>query len=203
MCSRGCSQLPGLGLPRPAGLPDPPVLGLQITTTFPKDPVYTFSISQNPFPIENRDVLGETQVRGNPARRVSCLPRAYGNPRRALKSPLRGSDTFLHGSAGSWLRQWGRGCSSWSCQHRGGLSWFEAAAAAPCSEEPSGFSPKSRREGGLCRWGRAGECGCSVAALILVPEDILGSTAENEERRGRKGLLCPHPPPLCRDWDLS
>lgn len=37
----------------------------QITTTFPKDPVYTFSISQNPFPIENRDVLGETQVRGD------------------------------------------------------------------------------------------------------------------------------------------
>uniref|UniRef100_A0A2K6D7Q0 NPL4 homolog, ubiquitin recognition factor n=1 Tax=Macaca nemestrina TaxID=9545 RepID=A0A2K6D7Q0_MACNE len=34
---------------------------IDITTTFPKDPVYTFSISQNPFPIENRDVLGETQ----------------------------------------------------------------------------------------------------------------------------------------------
>ncbi|XP_069511243.1 nuclear protein localization protein 4 homolog [Ambystoma mexicanum] len=34
---------------------------IDITTTFPKDPVYTFSISSNPFPIENRDVLGETQ----------------------------------------------------------------------------------------------------------------------------------------------
>ncbi|EHB08021.1 Nuclear protein localization protein 4-like protein [Heterocephalus glaber] len=34
---------------------------IDITTTFPKDPVYTFSISQNPFPIENWDVLGETQ----------------------------------------------------------------------------------------------------------------------------------------------
>uniref|UniRef100_H0XCQ9 Nuclear protein localization protein 4 homolog n=1 Tax=Otolemur garnettii TaxID=30611 RepID=H0XCQ9_OTOGA len=34
---------------------------IDITTTFPKDPVHTFSISQNPFPIENRDVLGETQ----------------------------------------------------------------------------------------------------------------------------------------------
>ncbi|EGW06242.1 Nuclear protein localization protein 4-like [Cricetulus griseus] len=34
---------------------------IDITTTFPKDPVFTFSISQNPFPIENRDVLGETQ----------------------------------------------------------------------------------------------------------------------------------------------
>ncbi|NWH73412.1 NPL4 protein, partial [Piaya cayana] len=34
---------------------------IDIPTTFPKDPVYTFSISQNPFPIENRDMLGETQ----------------------------------------------------------------------------------------------------------------------------------------------
>ncbi|XP_012590208.1 PREDICTED: nuclear protein localization protein 4 homolog [Condylura cristata] len=34
---------------------------IDITTTFPKDPVHTFSIPQNPFPIENRDVLGETQ----------------------------------------------------------------------------------------------------------------------------------------------
>ncbi|XP_032178014.1 nuclear protein localization protein 4 homolog isoform X2 [Mustela erminea] len=34
---------------------------IDITTTFPKDPVHTFSISQSPFPIENRDVLGETQ----------------------------------------------------------------------------------------------------------------------------------------------
>uniref|UniRef100_A0A8C6IT68 Nuclear protein localization protein 4 homolog n=1 Tax=Melopsittacus undulatus TaxID=13146 RepID=A0A8C6IT68_MELUD len=34
---------------------------IDITTTFPKDPVYTFPISQSPFPIENRDVLGETQ----------------------------------------------------------------------------------------------------------------------------------------------
>lgn len=35
---------------------------LQITTTFPKDPQYTFSSAQR-FPIENRDILGETQVR--------------------------------------------------------------------------------------------------------------------------------------------
>ncbi|XP_035864977.1 nuclear protein localization protein 4 homolog [Phyllostomus discolor] len=34
---------------------------IDITTTFPKDPVHTFSASQTPFPIENRDVLGETQ----------------------------------------------------------------------------------------------------------------------------------------------
>ncbi|XP_064423527.1 nuclear protein localization protein 4 homolog [Latimeria chalumnae] len=34
---------------------------IDITTTFPKDPVYTFAISPSPFPIENRDVLGETQ----------------------------------------------------------------------------------------------------------------------------------------------
>lgn len=34
----------------------------QITTTFPKDPQYTFSSAQR-FPIENRDILGETQVR--------------------------------------------------------------------------------------------------------------------------------------------
>lgn len=33
----------------------------QITTTFPKDPVFTFS-STFRFPIENRDALGETQV---------------------------------------------------------------------------------------------------------------------------------------------
>lgn len=39
----------------------PPPL-LQITTTFPKDPQYTFSSAQR-FPIENRDILGETQVR--------------------------------------------------------------------------------------------------------------------------------------------
>lgn len=43
-------------------------LCFQITTTFPKDPVYTFSISQSPFPIENRDVLGETQVRSGQMR---------------------------------------------------------------------------------------------------------------------------------------
>uniref|UniRef100_A0A3B3SG87 Nuclear protein localization protein 4 homolog n=1 Tax=Paramormyrops kingsleyae TaxID=1676925 RepID=A0A3B3SG87_9TELE len=35
---------------------------IDITTTFPKDPVYTFS-SVHRFPIENRDVLGETQVK--------------------------------------------------------------------------------------------------------------------------------------------
>lgn len=34
---------------------------LQITTTFPKDPQYTFCSTQR-FPIENRDILGETQV---------------------------------------------------------------------------------------------------------------------------------------------
>lgn len=34
---------------------------IDITATFPKDPVYTFSVSPNAFPIENRDVLGETQ----------------------------------------------------------------------------------------------------------------------------------------------
>lgn len=33
----------------------------QIPTTFPKDPVFTFS-SMLRFPIENRDALGETQV---------------------------------------------------------------------------------------------------------------------------------------------
>lgn len=33
----------------------------QITTTFPKDPVFTFSSTLR-FPIENRDALGETQV---------------------------------------------------------------------------------------------------------------------------------------------
>uniref|UniRef100_A0A8C9WI55 Nuclear protein localization protein 4 homolog n=1 Tax=Scleropages formosus TaxID=113540 RepID=A0A8C9WI55_SCLFO len=33
---------------------------IDIPTTFPKDPVYTFSSTQR-FPIENRDVLGETQ----------------------------------------------------------------------------------------------------------------------------------------------
>uniref|UniRef100_A0A672ZZX9 Nuclear protein localization protein 4 homolog n=1 Tax=Sphaeramia orbicularis TaxID=375764 RepID=A0A672ZZX9_9TELE len=33
---------------------------IDITTTFPKDPQYTFSSSQR-FPIENRDILGETQ----------------------------------------------------------------------------------------------------------------------------------------------
>ncbi|KAG7269090.1 hypothetical protein CRUP_004359 [Coryphaenoides rupestris] len=33
---------------------------IDITTTFPKDPQYTFSSTQR-FPIENRDVLGETQ----------------------------------------------------------------------------------------------------------------------------------------------
>lgn len=43
-------------------IPASPVSLPQITTTFPKDPVSTFSISQSPFPIENRDVLGETQV---------------------------------------------------------------------------------------------------------------------------------------------
>uniref|UniRef100_A0A8D2M5Q9 Nuclear protein localization protein 4 homolog n=1 Tax=Zonotrichia albicollis TaxID=44394 RepID=A0A8D2M5Q9_ZONAL len=56
---------------------------IDITTTFPKDPVYTFSISQNPFPIENRDVLGETQRdklghpgmlgKGNSSDSESCL----------------------------------------------------------------------------------------------------------------------------------
>lgn len=34
---------------------------IDITTTFPKDPVYTFSTSSNLFPIENRESLGETQ----------------------------------------------------------------------------------------------------------------------------------------------
>ncbi|XP_075072977.1 nuclear protein localization protein 4 homolog [Mixophyes fleayi] len=34
---------------------------IDITTTFPKDPVYTFSTSSNLFPIENRDDLDETQ----------------------------------------------------------------------------------------------------------------------------------------------
>lgn len=34
---------------------------IDITTTFPKDPVYTFSTSSNLFPIENRETLGETQ----------------------------------------------------------------------------------------------------------------------------------------------
>ncbi|KAM4663209.1 nuclear protein localization protein 4 homolog [Discoglossus pictus] len=34
---------------------------IDITTTFPKDPVYTFSTSSNLYPIENRDALGETQ----------------------------------------------------------------------------------------------------------------------------------------------
>lgn len=34
---------------------------LQITTTFPKDPQYTFCSTQR-FPIENRDILGEIQV---------------------------------------------------------------------------------------------------------------------------------------------
>uniref|UniRef100_A0A674MYC1 Nuclear protein localization protein 4 homolog n=1 Tax=Takifugu rubripes TaxID=31033 RepID=A0A674MYC1_TAKRU len=33
---------------------------IDITTTFPKDPQYTFSSAQR-FPIENRDILGETQ----------------------------------------------------------------------------------------------------------------------------------------------
>uniref|UniRef100_A0AAQ6A536 Nuclear protein localization protein 4 homolog n=1 Tax=Amphiprion ocellaris TaxID=80972 RepID=A0AAQ6A536_AMPOC len=33
---------------------------IDITTTFPKDPQYTFSSTQR-FPIENRDILGETQ----------------------------------------------------------------------------------------------------------------------------------------------
>ncbi len=33
----------------------------QITTTFPKDPVFTFSSTLR-FPFENRDALGETQV---------------------------------------------------------------------------------------------------------------------------------------------
>jgi len=33
----------------------------QITTTFPKDPQYTFCSTQR-FPIENREILGETQV---------------------------------------------------------------------------------------------------------------------------------------------
>ncbi|XP_044152368.1 nuclear protein localization protein 4 homolog [Bufo gargarizans] len=34
---------------------------IDVTTTFPKDPVYTFSTSSNLFPIENRESLGETQ----------------------------------------------------------------------------------------------------------------------------------------------
>uniref|UniRef100_A0A3Q4ARA7 Nuclear protein localization protein 4 homolog n=1 Tax=Mola mola TaxID=94237 RepID=A0A3Q4ARA7_MOLML len=34
---------------------------IDITTTFPKDPQYTFCSTQR-FPIENRDILGETQV---------------------------------------------------------------------------------------------------------------------------------------------
>uniref|UniRef100_A0A6I8SED5 Nuclear protein localization protein 4 homolog n=1 Tax=Xenopus tropicalis TaxID=8364 RepID=A0A6I8SED5_XENTR len=34
---------------------------IDITATFPKDPVYTFSTSSNLFSIENRDALGETQ----------------------------------------------------------------------------------------------------------------------------------------------
>ncbi|XP_063312362.1 nuclear protein localization protein 4 homolog [Pelobates fuscus] len=34
---------------------------IDITTTFPKDPVYTFCTSSNLFAIENRDALGETQ----------------------------------------------------------------------------------------------------------------------------------------------
>lgn len=38
-----------------------PLFFFQITTTFPKDPVFTFSSTLR-FPIENRDALGETQV---------------------------------------------------------------------------------------------------------------------------------------------
>lgn len=63
--SPACSQQPFFPCPfclSCSRCSDRPFLDFQITTTFPKDPVYTFSISQNPFPIENRDVLGETQV---------------------------------------------------------------------------------------------------------------------------------------------
>ncbi|XP_059804516.1 nuclear protein localization protein 4 homolog [Hypanus sabinus] len=34
---------------------------IDIPTTFPKDPVYTFASSPQPFPVVNRDVVGETQ----------------------------------------------------------------------------------------------------------------------------------------------
>lgn len=43
---------------------------VQITTTFPKDPQYTFTSTQR-FPIENRDILGETQV--SPAQSANNL----------------------------------------------------------------------------------------------------------------------------------
>uniref|UniRef100_A0A8B9PK22 Nuclear protein localization protein 4 homolog n=1 Tax=Apteryx owenii TaxID=8824 RepID=A0A8B9PK22_APTOW len=61
-CLLPCRDAPELGYAKESSseqyVPD---VFYKITTTFPKDPVYTFSISQNPFPIENRDVLGETQ----------------------------------------------------------------------------------------------------------------------------------------------
>uniref|UniRef100_A0A8D0VH12 Nuclear protein localization protein 4 homolog n=1 Tax=Sus scrofa TaxID=9823 RepID=A0A8D0VH12_PIG len=61
-CLLPCKDAPELGYAKESSseqyVPD---VFYKITTTFPKDPVYTFSISQNPFPIENRDVLGETQ----------------------------------------------------------------------------------------------------------------------------------------------
>ncbi|CAG03056.1 unnamed protein product, partial [Tetraodon nigroviridis] len=52
---------------------------IDITTTFPKDPQYTFSSAQR-FPIENRDILGETQLsqlfssryRSSPPSAVMC-----------------------------------------------------------------------------------------------------------------------------------
>lgn len=49
---------------------------LQITTTFPKDPQYTF-VSTQRFPIENRDILGEIQVSRDPDRRSSVLKKSF------------------------------------------------------------------------------------------------------------------------------
>uniref|UniRef100_A0A3P9LB27 Nuclear protein localization protein 4 homolog n=1 Tax=Oryzias latipes TaxID=8090 RepID=A0A3P9LB27_ORYLA len=60
-CLLPCKDAPELGYAKESSpeqyVPD---VFFKITTTFPKDPQYTFTSTQR-FPIENRDILGETQ----------------------------------------------------------------------------------------------------------------------------------------------
>uniref|UniRef100_A0A665WUN1 Nuclear protein localization protein 4 homolog n=1 Tax=Echeneis naucrates TaxID=173247 RepID=A0A665WUN1_ECHNA len=60
-CLLPCKDVPELGYAKESSpeqyVPD---VFYKITTTFPKDPQYTFCSTQR-FPIENRDILGETQ----------------------------------------------------------------------------------------------------------------------------------------------
>uniref|UniRef100_A0A8C9S5Z6 Nuclear protein localization protein 4 homolog n=1 Tax=Scleropages formosus TaxID=113540 RepID=A0A8C9S5Z6_SCLFO len=60
-CLLPCRDAPELGYAKESTTEQyVPDVFYKIPTTFPKDPVYTFSSTQR-FPIENRDVLGETQ----------------------------------------------------------------------------------------------------------------------------------------------